>query len=84
MVLLFTGRRTSPNDVAALEHILSENHMSHSTASSPRLNGMSESELRAYRLLMVPACPQGRCGLGNGSRTTDVNMHPGVRRRRGE
>src|ERR1019366_5816772 len=53
-ILLFTGRGTPPNDVAALEGILSENHFSYSTASSPRLNGMSESELRAYRLLMVP------------------------------
>jgi glutamine amidotransferase-like uncharacterized protein len=51
---LFTGRGTSPNDVAALERILSEHHFSYSTAKSPRLNGMSESELRAYRLLMVP------------------------------
>jgi glutamine amidotransferase-like uncharacterized protein len=54
IILLFTGRGTSPNDVAALERILSENHFSYSTASSPQLNGMSEPELRAYRLLMVP------------------------------
>jgi len=54
VVLLFDGHGTSPGDVTALERILSESHVGYSTADSPRLEGMSESELRAYRLLLVP------------------------------
>ena len=54
VVLLFTGHGTSPGDVTALERLLSESHVSYATATSPRLEGMSESELRAYRLLLVP------------------------------
>ena len=53
-VLLFNGHGTSPGDVTALERILSESHVSYATATSPRLEGMSESELSAYRLLLVP------------------------------
>jgi glutamine amidotransferase-like uncharacterized protein len=53
-ILLFDGRGTSPNDVAALEDLLRESGLSYSTASSARLNAISESELKAYRLLVVP------------------------------
>jgi glutamine amidotransferase-like uncharacterized protein len=64
IILLFTGRGTSPNDVAALERILSENHFSYSTASSPQLNGMSESALSASRLLIVPGGNFAEIGHG--------------------
>ena len=53
-ILLFNGSGTSPNDVAAIEKILKENDFSYSTANSQELNAMSESQLRAYRLLIVP------------------------------
>jgi hypothetical protein len=53
-ILLFNGRGTSPNDVAALESILRERHSSYSTANSERLDAMSEAELTAYRLLIIP------------------------------
>ncbi len=53
-ILLFNGRGTSPNDVAALESILRERHWNYSTANSARLDAMSEAELKAYRLLIVP------------------------------
>ena len=53
-ILLFNGRGTSANDVAALESILRERHWNYSTASSARLDAMSEAELKAYRLLIVP------------------------------
>ena len=54
VVLVFAGRGTSANDGTALERILSESHVSYATAGSTRLEEMSESELRAYRLLLVP------------------------------
>jgi glutamine amidotransferase-like uncharacterized protein len=53
-ILLFTGSGTSPGDVAAFERLLTANRFTYSTATSSRLDAMSESELRIYRLLIVP------------------------------
>jgi glutamine amidotransferase-like uncharacterized protein len=53
-ILLFNGTGTSPNDVAAVETILRRNRLDYSTVTSPRLNEMSETQLRGYRLLIVP------------------------------
>jgi glutamine amidotransferase-like uncharacterized protein len=69
-ILLFNGSGTSPNDVAALERILNENHFSYATANSRRLNGMSESQLRAYGLLIVPGGNFEQIGNGLTSSTT--------------
>jgi glutamine amidotransferase-like uncharacterized protein len=53
-ILLFNGTGASPNDVAAVETILESNHLKYSTANSSQLNRMSESQIRAYRLLIIP------------------------------
>ena len=53
-ILLFNGTGTSANDVAAIETILPDNHLSYSTANSSELNDLSESQLTSYRLLIVP------------------------------
>jgi glutamine amidotransferase-like uncharacterized protein len=53
-VLLFTGTGTSANDVAAVEAILKDRHLTYSTVNSQQLNGMNESQLMAYRLMVVP------------------------------
>lgn len=53
-ILLFNGTGTSPNDVAAVETILSGNHLNYSTVNSSQLNEMGESQMRGYRLLIVP------------------------------
>jgi glutamine amidotransferase-like uncharacterized protein len=53
-VLLFTGTGTSPKDVAAIETILNSSHLSYSTVNSSQLNGMAESQISLYRLLIVP------------------------------
>jgi glutamine amidotransferase-like uncharacterized protein len=53
-ILLFTGTGTSSGDVAAIESLLDEMRLGYSTASSSRLNRMSESDLRAHKLLIVP------------------------------
>ena len=52
--LLFNGTGTSPGDVAALEKVLRSEHLNYSTVNSPQLNGMSESQIREYHLLIVP------------------------------
>jgi hypothetical protein len=69
-ILLFTGRGTSPNDVAAIERILSDHDVRYSTASSPRLNGMAESELKTYRLVIVPGGNFEEIGKGLTSNAT--------------
>jgi hypothetical protein len=53
-ILLFNGTGTSPSDVAAVETILSSNHLNYSTVNSSQLNEMDESQIRGYRLLIVP------------------------------
>ncbi|MDQ6708481.1 MAG: hypothetical protein M3Z85_21185 [Acidobacteriota bacterium] len=54
-ILLFNGTGTSPNDVAAVEAILDRNQLNYSTVNSSQLNAMRESQIRGYRLFVVPA-----------------------------
>jgi glutamine amidotransferase-like uncharacterized protein len=53
-VLVFTGTGTSAKDVAAIETILDGSRLTYATVSSLQLNGMSQSQLSRYRLLIVP------------------------------
>jgi glutamine amidotransferase-like uncharacterized protein len=53
-ILLFNGTGTSPGDVGAIEAVLNSNGFGYSTASSWQLNGMNVSQMRAYRLIIVP------------------------------
>jgi len=69
-ILLFKGKGTSRNDVAAVETILNANHLSYSTVNSSRLNAMGESQIRGYRLLIVPGGNFIDIGKGLTSSTT--------------
>ena len=53
-ILLFNGTGTSRGDVAAIERILANERLEFGTANSSQLNGMSEPQMRGYRLLIVP------------------------------
>ena len=53
-VLLFDGTGTSSGDVAAIESLLVESGLAYDTAGSWGLDRMSEAELAAHRLLIVP------------------------------
>jgi glutamine amidotransferase-like uncharacterized protein len=53
-ILLFNGTGTSPNDVAAVKAVLSSRRLDYATVNSSRLNQMDESQLRTYKLLIVP------------------------------
>jgi hypothetical protein len=53
-ILLFGGTGSSPNDVKAFEAILKDQHVNYTKVNSSQLNGMSESRMRGYRLLIVP------------------------------
>lgn len=69
-ILLFNGSGTSPNDVFAIESILSEGHLNYSRVNSLQLNEMSEAKLRLYRLLIVPGGNFVDIGNGLTTRTT--------------
>lgn len=76
-ILLFSGTGTSPNDVAAIEAILKSTRLNYSTISSSQLNGMSEPQIRRYRLLIVPG--GNYIEMGNGlSLATVANIHNSV------
>src|ERR1700694_4914356 len=53
-ILLFNGTGSSRNDVTAVEKILNSNGLNYSTANSSQLNKMGESQIRGYRLLIIP------------------------------
>jgi glutamine amidotransferase-like uncharacterized protein len=53
-ILLFNGTGTSASDVAAVEAILKASHLDYSTVNSAQLNRMSEAQLTAHHLLIVP------------------------------
>jgi hypothetical protein len=53
-ILLFNGTGASSNDVAAVEAILKNNHLSYSSATSSQLNRMDQSKIGRYHLLIVP------------------------------
>jgi hypothetical protein len=69
-ILLFVGRGTSPNDVVAIEDILTSGGFGYSTATSRQLDGLSESELRAFGLLIVPGGNFQEIGNGLDARST--------------
>ena len=75
--LLFNGTGTSAGDVAALEKILHSEHLDYSTVNSPQLNGMSESQIQEYHLLIVPGGDFER--LGNSlALSTTANMRNAI------
>jgi hypothetical protein len=76
-ILLFDGTGTSTNDVAAVEAILNAGHLEYTTVNSPQLNGMSESQLMAYRLMIVPG--GNYISMGNSLKpATATNIHNAV------
>jgi hypothetical protein len=64
-------------DLAALEKILSSEHLNYSTVNSPQLNGMSGSQIGEYRLLIVPGGNFEH--IGNSlTLSTTANIHNAV------
>jgi glutamine amidotransferase-like uncharacterized protein len=76
-VLLFTGSGTSPNGVKAIEAILKESRLKYATVTSEQLNGMTEAQLLAYRLMIIPG--GNYITIGNSLRPeTTTNIHNAV------
>ena len=76
-ILLFNGTGASFKDVAAVETILDNRHLKYSTVNSSQLNGMSQSQLNAYHLLIVPGGNFIDMGNSLTSGTAD-NIHDAV------
>jgi glutamine amidotransferase-like uncharacterized protein len=76
-ILLFTGTGTSASDVSAVKTILGANNLTYATANSSQLNGMSETQLKGYKLLIVPGGNSITIGH-NLSSTTTTNIHNAV------
>jgi len=76
-ILLFNGTGTSPNDVMAIAAILNDKGFSYRQVNSQQLNIMSQSQLMAYRLLIVPGGNFIAIGDGLTSYTT-ANIHSAV------
>ena len=53
-VLIFNGTGTSTNDVTAVENVVKAQGLPYHTANSSQLDGMSQSQLLAYKLFIVP------------------------------
>lgn len=78
-ILLFNGSGTSPNDVKAVEAVLKDNRLKYVTVNSQQLNGMSEAQLMAYRLVIVPG--GNYITIGNSlTPGTATNIHNAVQR----
>lgn len=53
-VLLYVGNGTTTGSVAAVKTILGDLSLQYATATTSQLNGMSESKLGSYKLLLIP------------------------------
>jgi glutamine amidotransferase-like uncharacterized protein len=76
-ILLFVGTGTSSADVAAVKAILVANGLIYATADSSQLDAMSETELKSYKLLIVPGGNSIKIGNNLKSSTT-TNIHNAV------
>jgi len=76
-ILLFTGTGTSSSDVSAVKAILGVNKLTYATANSSQLNAMTETQLRGYKLLIVPGGNSITIG-DNLTSTTTTNIHNAV------
>jgi hypothetical protein len=75
-ILLFNGAGASSGDVVALRTILLREHLEYSTADSQQLNRMTESQIREYRLLIVPG--GNFMKIGNGLTVNTTAIHNGL------
>jgi hypothetical protein len=53
-ILIFNGTGTSSTDVSAVEAVVKAKGLAYNTANSSQLDAMSQSQLTAYKLFIVP------------------------------
>lgn len=76
-VLLFIGTGTSSGDVTAVESVLSTLNLKYSTATSAQMESISQSQLSAYKLLIVPGGNSIKIG-NNLSQSATTKIHNAV------
>jgi glutamine amidotransferase-like uncharacterized protein len=76
-ILLFIGTGTSASDVSAVKTILGANNLTYATANSSQLNAMTETQIKVYKLLIVPGGNSITIGDNLKSSTT-TNIHNAV------
>jgi glutamine amidotransferase-like uncharacterized protein len=74
-ILLFDGHGTSPGDVAAFEELLRAGGLPYAKASSAQLNAISETDLKKYRLIVMPGGNFVEMGRGLAEDTTAKIRH---------
>ncbi len=78
-ILLFIGKGTSSGDVSAVKSILGTNNLTYATADSSQLDSMSETQLKGYKLLIVPGGNSVTIG-NNLSSAATTNIHNAITR----
>jgi glutamine amidotransferase-like uncharacterized protein len=77
-ILLFNGEGASAGDAAAFEALFARAHLNYATANSDDLKSLSEAELRAHRLLIIPG--GNFIDIGNGlTPAASANIRNAVR-----
>jgi hypothetical protein len=69
-VLIFNGTGTSSTDVTAIINVVKTVGLGYKTANSSQLNSMTQSQLAAYRLLIVPGGDSVKIGNNLSSKAT--------------
>ncbi len=77
-ILLFNGTGAAPGDVAAVRSVLSSQFLEYSMVDSAQLNGMSQTQIGEYRLLIVPGGNFVKIGNSLTSDTT-ANLRTAIR-----
>jgi hypothetical protein len=76
-VLIFNGTGTSSTDVTAVENVVKTVGLGYKTANSSQLDAMSQSQLAAYKLFIVPGGDSVKIGNNLTSKAT-TNVHNAV------
>jgi VCBS repeat protein/biotin protein ligase-like protein len=69
-VLIFNGTGTSSTDVTAVENVVKTAGLGYKTANSSQLDAMSQSQLAAYKLFIVPGGDSIKIGNNLTSKAT--------------
>ena len=76
-ILIFNGTGTSSTDVAAVESVVTSKGLAYHTVNSTQLDAMSQSQLMAYRLFIVPGGNSITIGSNLSSKAT-TTVHGAV------
>lgn len=76
-ILLFIGTGTSSSDVSAVKAMLSSMKLGYATATTSQIEAMSQTQLEAYKLLVVPGGDSITIG-NNLTTAATTNIHNAV------